>query len=203
MKNQQDNETENRESNSETAPEQNPWSKMLREFAPLIIFFVTYKFTDIYIAAAVFIPVMAVAMMLAKKLDGHIPMMMKVTFVIVLVTGVLTISLGDPRFVYMKPTIVNGFFAFMLALGLARGKSYLKLVMEEGLPPLEDAGWFILTRNWLIFFVLMAVLNEAVWRNFTEETWITFKVWGFIPLTLVFAFAQAPVIMKYSKEKLS
>jgi len=176
----------------------NPWSKIFREFAPLLIFFVTYKFTDIYVATGVFMVTMVIAMVMAWRIDKHIPLMLKVTFVIVMISGTLTIGLNDPRFVYMKPTIINGFFAFMLALGMARGKSYLQLVMEAGLPDLKDAGWKILTRNWMVFFIFMAVINEIVWRNFSEDTWMTFKVWGFIPLTIIFAMAQTPIIIKYS-----
>jgi len=179
----------------------NPWGKVLREFAPLFIFFVTYKFSDIYIATGAFMVAMIIAMTVAWRVDKHIPLMLKVTFVIVMISGSLTLGLSDPRFLYMKPTIINGIFAFLLAFGLWRGKSYLQLVMEAGIPDLAEKGWMIMTRNWMYFFIAMALVNEAVWRNFNEDIWVNFKMFGFLPLTIIFAMAQAPVIMKYSKQE--
>jgi len=185
---------------SDTTKAVNPWSKVLREFAPLFIFFVTYKLSDIYIATGAFMVAMVIAMTVAWRVDRHIPLMLKVTFIIVMISGSLTIGLSDPRFVYMKPTLINGIFAFLLAIGMWRGKSYLQLVMEAGIPDLAKKGWMIMTRNWMYFFIAMALLNEAVWRNFSEDIWMNFKFFGFIPLTVIFAMAQTPIIMKYSKQ---
>lgn len=174
-----------------------PWRKIGLEMGPLILFFAAFKIWDIFIATGVIMVTMPIAMFISHRLDGHIAMMQKVTLAIILVMGGLTIYLEDATFVYMKPTIVNGLFATILTVGLLRGRSYLKIVMEAGFPPLEDKGWMLMTRNWALFFACMALVNETVWRNFSEDIWVNFKVFGFLPLTLVFALAQAPILMKY------
>lgn len=175
----------------------NPMIKLLLELGPLIVFFAAFKFGGIFVATGAFMVAMVTAMAVSWHRDRHIPMMQKVTFVIVMVMGSLTLYLENATFVYMKPTIINGLFATILTVGLLRGRSYLKLVMEAGFPPMEDKGWMVMTRNWAIFFAVMALVNEFVWRSYSEEAWVNFKTFGFLPMTLVFAFAQTPIIMKY------
>jgi intracellular septation protein len=118
-----------------------------------------------------------------------------VTAALVVVFGGLTIWLQDPRFVMMKPTIINLLFAGVLAYGLVTGRPLLKLIMGEALK-LTDQGWHRLSVRWLGFFVAMAALNEIVWRNFSQPTWVNFKV-GILPLTLLFAVAQVGLIRRH------
>lgn len=180
-----------------TVKKPNPMVKILLELGPLIVFFTAFKFGGIFVATGAFMVAMATAMAISWHKDRHIPMMQKVTFVIVMVMGSLTLYLENATFVYMKPTIINGLFATILTVGLLRGRSYLKLVMEAGFPPMTDKGWMVMTRNWAIFFASMALVNEFVWRSYSEDIWVNFKTFGFLPMTLVFAFAQTPIIMKY------
>ena len=180
-----------------------PWRKLLLEMGPLIVFFATFKFAGIFVATGAFMIAMATAMSLSWHFERHIPIMQKVTFVIVMVMGGLTLYLENATFVYMKPTIINGLFATILTVGLLRGRSYLKIVMEAGFPPMQDKGWMVMTRNWALFFACMALVNEFVWRSYSEDFWVNFKTFGFLPLTLVFAAAQAPIIMKYQIEEKS
>lgn len=174
-----------------------PWRKIVLEMGPLVLFFVAFKVWDIFVATGTFMVAMIIAMSISWHLERYIGMMQRITFVIVMVMGGLTIYLENKTFAFMKPTIINSIFATILTVGLLRGRSYLKVIMETGLPALEDKGWMLMTRNWALFFASMALVNEFVWRNFTEDTWATFKVFGFLPLTFIFAIAQTPVIMKY------
>ena len=185
----------NNQPSSEAQP--SPWRKIILEMGPLIVFFAAFKFGGLFVATGAFMVAMPLAMAASWHFERHIPMMQKVTFVIVMVMGGLTLYLENKTFVFMKPTIVNGLFATILAVGLLRGKSYLKVVMEAGFPPMQDKGWMVMTRNWALFFVTMALINEYVWRNYSEDAWVNFKTFGFLPLTLVFAISQAPVMSKY------
>ncbi len=179
----------------------NPLVKLLLELGPLVVFFTAFKFGGIFVATGAFMVAMVTAMTISWHRERHIPMMQKVTFVIVMVMGGLTLYLENATFVYMKPTIINGLFATILTVGLLRGRSYLKLVMEAGFPPMHDKGWMVMTRNWALFFASMALVNEFIWRSYSEDIWVNFKTFGFLPMTLVFAFAQTPIIMKYQIEE--
>ena len=117
--------------------------------------------------------------------------------VMVLVLGGLTIWLHNETFIKVKPTIYYGLVAGLLAFGLATGRPLLKAVLGSSYPGLDEDGWRKLTRNWSIFFALMAVVNEAVWRNSTTDFWIAFKLWGVIPATLLFALANVPMLMRH------
>jgi intracellular septation protein len=125
-----------------------------------------------------------------------------VTAALVVVFGGLTIWLQDPRFVMMKPTIINLIFAAVLGFGLITGRPLLKMVMGEALK-LTNEGWQRLTIRWLVFFLVVALLNEVVWRNFSQPTWVTFKAWGILPLTLLFAVAQVGLIKRYEAKALT
>ncbi len=186
---------------STDTPPANAGRKMAIEFLPLLAFFISYKMGGIFWATGIFMAAMTISVGLSWHFERHIGTMLKVNFAIVAVMGGLTFYLQDATFVYMKPTIIYSFFAIILATGLLRGRSYLKLVMEAAFPPMVERGWTILTRNWMGFFISLAAINEFVWRNFDESTWVNVKVWGFIPLTLVFAASQMPTVMKYIIEE--
>ena len=115
----------------------------------------------------------------------------------VVILGGLTIALHNETFIKVKPTIYYAVVAGILTFGLATGRPLLKAVLGSAYPGLDEQGWTNLTRNWAIFFAVMAVINEAVWRNSSTDFWIGFKLWGAIPLTLVFAVANVPMLMRH------
>ncbi|MBO0764315.1 MAG: septation protein A [Hyphomicrobiaceae bacterium] len=179
-----------------------PIAKLLIDFGPLIAFFVTYYSAErwrpesgIYWATGVLMAATLTALAASRALLRRFSLPPLITAVLVLVFGGLTIWLRDPRFVMMKPTIINLIFAGVLAFGLVTGRSLLKVLMGEALK-LTDEGWQKLTVRWFAFFVGLAVFNEVVWRNFSQPTWVMFKV-GIFPLTLLFAVAQVGLIKRY------
>lgn len=178
-------------------------AKMLIDFGPLIAFFITYYVAEryqpeagIYWATGVLIATTIAALAASRLVLGRFSLPPLVTAGLVVVFGGLTLWLQDPLFVMLKPTIINLIFAGVLGFGLATGRPLLKLLMGEALK-LTDAGWHKLTIRWIGFFLAMALLNEVVWRNFSQPTWVTFKVWGILPLTFLFAVAQVSLIKRY------
>lgn len=171
-------------------------TKLLIELGPLLIFFATYWAFGIYPATAVLMLATVVSLVASRVLLGKISPMPVVTAVVVCLFGGLTFWLNDPSFIKMKPTFVNLLFAGALAAGLALGKPLIKMLFGEQLR-LTDAGWTKLTVRWMLFFLAMAVLNELVWRNFSESTWVSFKVFGLLPISLAFAVAQMGLIKRY------
>ena len=123
--------------------------------------------------------------------------MLWMTGVLVVVFGGLTLWFHDETFIKIKPTIIYAMFAAILFFGLITGRPVLQSMLGTAYPGLSEPGWRKLTRNWACFFVFMAVLNEAVWRNSTWDFWVAFKVWGAIPLTLLFAIANVPMLLKH------
>jgi intracellular septation protein len=178
-------------------------AKLLIDFGPLIAFFLTYYVAEryqpeagIYWATGVLMAATTAALAASRLLLGRFSVPPLVTAALVVVFGGLTIWLKDPRFVMMKPTIINLLFAGVLAFGLVTGRPLLKQLMGEALR-LTDEGWHKLSVRWLAFFLFLALLNELVWRNFSQPTWVTFKAWGILPLTLLFALAQVGLIRRH------
>ena len=137
-----------------------------------------------------------IALVLSRVLLGRFALAPAVTAVLVVVFGGLTFLLDDPSFIKIKPTIINLLFAGILGFGIATGRPLLKMFMGEALR-LTDEGWRKMTLRWLVFFLVMAVVNEIVWRNFSEAAWVNFKVFGILPLTIVFAMAQIGLIKRH------
>jgi intracellular septation protein len=177
----------------------NQTMKLALEAGPLIVFFVANATTNLITATAIFVAATVAALAVSWTLARKVPVMPLVGGVFVIVFGGLTVALGDETFIKVKPTIVNLLFAAILFVGLATGRLFLKLVLESAMR-LEDAGWRILTIRWGLFFIALAALNEGVWRNFDSDTWVAFKVWGIMPLTLVFSALQIPVILRHQIE---
>lgn len=152
--------------------------------------------TKIMAATAIFMPTMLIAVAISWFVAKKIPVMPMFSLVLVLIFGGLTLWLQNETFFKMKPTILNAFFGAALLGGLAMGKMFLKVIFQEGWT-ITDEGWRILTIRWALFFFCMAILNEVIWRNFSSDTWVQFKVWGNFPITMVFAIFQMRTIMKY------
>jgi intracellular septation protein len=171
--------------------------KLALDFGPLLVFFAANKFGGVFTATAAFMAATLVAMAISLWKTRHIPPMLIFTGLIVVVFGGLTLWLQDATFIKLKPTLLYGMFAGILFFGLATGRPYLKLVMGEALPALDDKGWTKLTRNWALFFVALMVANEVARQLLTTDQWVNFKVWGVTSATLVFALAQAPLLARH------
>jgi intracellular septation protein len=199
-------------------PQLSPGLKLLLDLGPLLLFFfansrpqffapllrpflaeplITGEHAGIFVATAVFIPAILAALAISYALTRHIAVMPVVTAVIVVVFGGLTLALQNETFIKMKPTLVYVLFAVTLLGGLAFKKPLLGMVFDSVFN-LTDEGWRKLTLRWGVFFAVMAVLNEIIWRNFSTDAWVNFKVFGFLPLTMIFAAMQFPLLQKYS-----
>ena len=153
----------------------------------------------IFIATAAFMAATAIALVASKLLTGKLPIMPLVSGVVVFVFGALTLYLQDDTFIKLKPTIINTLFGVILLGGLWFGKPLLGYVFGSAFK-LDEEGWNKLTLRWGLFFLFLAALNEVVWRSVSTDTWVAFKVWGTMPITLIFTFLQMPLIMKHSTE---
>jgi intracellular septation protein len=171
--------------------------KLLIDLVPLAIFFIAYRFLGIMAATAVLVVATLLSLVAAKVLLGKISPMLIVTAVLVTVFGGLTIGLNDPRFIKIKPTIVNLLFAGALGFGLLTERNLLKLVLGEAMH-LTAEGWRLLTLRWIGLFVCLAALNEIVWRTQSESVWVNFKFPGLLVLTLIFSGLQVPLVRRHS-----
>lgn len=176
--------------------ETNPVVKFLIDLGPLLVFFLTYAKAGIYWATGVLMVASVIALVLSRVLTGRFALAPAATAVLVLLFGGLTFLLDDPSFIKIKPTIINLLFSGILWFGVVTGRPLLKMFMGEAFS-LTDEGWRKMTVRWAVFFVVMAVLNEIVWRNFSEAAWVNFKVFGILPLTIIFAMAQIGLIRRY------
>jgi len=175
---------------------QSPVIKLLIDLGPLLAFFIAYGRAGIYWATGVLMLATVAALAASWRLLGRITAVPLVTAILVVVFGGLTFYLDDPSFIKLKPTIINLLFAGLLLAGLATGRPLLKLLLGDAFR-LTEEGWRRLSVRWAFFFFVLAILNEIVWRNFAESTWVNFKVFGIVPLTIVFAMAQIGLIKRY------
>ncbi len=176
--------------------EANPVVKLLIDLGPLLVFFLVYYRAGIFWATGALMAATITALVASRVLLGRFAVAPAATAVLVVVFGGLTFWLDDPSFIKMKPTIINLLFAGILGVGIYTGRPLLKTFMGEALR-LTDEGWQKMTVRWLGFFLAMAVLNEIVWRNFSEAAWVNFKVFGILPLTFLFAMAQVGLIRRH------
>ncbi|MGL5448380.1 MAG: septation protein A [Rhabdaerophilum sp.] len=196
---------------------ENGIAKLILEMGPLVLFFAANSRPDwfkpavaalfgealvasdkapILIATAVFMVGMLASLVATWVLYRKVPIMPLVSGAVVLVFGGLTLALHNDLFIKLKPTIVNCLFGTVLLGGLAFGKPLLPYVLDSVFQ-LDREGWKKLTFRWGLFFFVLAALNEAVWRTQTTDFWVAFKVWGVMPLTMIFALAQTPMMMKH------
>jgi intracellular septation protein len=172
-------------------------TKLVLELGPLVVFFIVNARADIFAATAWFMGAMVISLLGAWLLLRKVAVMPLVTGVVVLVFGGLTLWLKDDTFIKMKPTITNLLFSGVLLGGLMFGQSLLKYVFGD-VYKLLPRGWYLLTLRWGLFFLALAVVNEILWRNFSTDVWVAFKVWGIMPLTIIFSVLQLPTLTKYA-----
>jgi intracellular septation protein len=173
--------------------------KLAIELGPLLVFFGTNAAAGIYAGTAAFMAATIVSLVVAWFAYHKVPIMPLVSGVIVLVFGGLTLYLRDETFIKLKPTIVYTLFAVLLGAGLMWKKPVLELLFGAAFT-LTEEGWRKLTLRWGLFFAVMAVVNELVWRNVSTDTWVSFKAFGFLPLTFLFAVLQVPLMQRHGIE---
>lgn len=193
----------------------NPLLKLALELGPLMVFFFANARGEwlaesfpalgdlggpLFIATALFMVATAIALSASWLLTRSLPIMPLVSGVVVFIFGALTLYLHNETFIKMKPTIVNTLFGFILLGGLVFGKSLLGYVFDSAFK-LDAEGWRKLTLRWGLFFLFLAVVNEVVWRSFSTDAWVAFKVWGIMPITILFTMGQMPLIMRHSVEE--
>ena len=187
----------------ETTREPTGLARVAIDIGPLLIFFLVNFLAPvpsaikIFVATGAFMAAMVAALVFAAVRYRYVSPLLLFSGVMVVVLGGLTIWLHNETFIKVKPTIYYALVAALLGFGLATGRPFLKLVLGSAYPGLDEEGWRKLTRNWAIFFAVMAVVNEAVWRNSTTDFWIAFKLWGAIPATLLFAVANLPMLVRH------
>jgi intracellular septation protein len=178
-------------------PQLNPLLKIALDLGPLVLFFIANSRFGIFGATGVFMAAIVAALVTGYVLTRHVPVMPLVSAIIVLIFGGLTLYLQDETFIKIKPTIIYVMFGAILLGGQMMGKPLLAMVFDQVFH-LNPEGWRKLTIRWAVFFFALAVLNEIVWRTQTTDTWVAFKVFGFMPLTFIFAAAQYPLLQKYA-----
>jgi intracellular septation protein len=180
--------------------------RLMIDLGPLLVFFLVNFLAPvpdvlkIFYATGAFMAAMIVAMMVSYLRYRHISPLLWFSGIMVVILGGITIWLHNDVFIKMKPTVYYLLVASLLVFGLATGRNLLKMVLGAAYPGLSERGWQLLTRNWAIFFAVMAVVNEAVWRNTDTSFWIGFKLWGFLPATFLFAILNVPMLMKHGMQ---
>jgi intracellular septation protein len=183
--------------------------KLALELGPLVLFFITNAYADrfgyadnqrIYAATGLFVIATLAALTVNYALIRKLPIMPMVSAVVVVVFGGLTLALQNDVFIKLKPTIVNTMFGLILLGGLYFRKPLLAIVLDS-MFELSEEGWRKLTFRWALFFFALAALNEIVWRTQTTDFWVSFKVFGIMPLTILFALAQTPLLLRHDMSK--
>jgi intracellular septation protein len=178
----------------------NPILKLVLDIGPLVLFFAANARFGIFAATAAFMAAVLAALAVAYVKSRRIEIMPLVTAVIVIIFGGLTLILHNDTFIKLKPTIIYLLFGGTLVGGLLFGKSFLGVLFDQVFD-LTEEGWRKLTWRWALFFFALAILNEIVWRNFSTDFWVSFKVFGVVPLTFLFGAAQYPLLTKYGAAK--
>ncbi|MGH6854214.1 MAG: septation protein A [Aestuariivirga sp.] len=176
-----------------------PGVKVLVEMGPLMAFFIGNWQAGIFWGTGIFMVATAIALAVSWTLTRKLAMVPLISAVFVAIFGALTLYLQSDLFIKVKVTLINALFGTILLGGAAFGRNYLKVVMGEAMK-LTETAWRTLTIRWGIFFFLLAGLNEVVWRSVSTDMWVNFKVFGLLPITLVFALANAPFMARHAIE---
>lgn len=182
---------------AEETEQESPLLRLGLDFGPLLIFFVVNWLGGLFWATGVFMVVTVIALAISRIVTGKIATMPLVTAGFVMVFGGLTLYLQNETFIKVKPTIIYMLFAGALLIGHMMGRAPLKILLGQAFE-LTETGWRTLTFRWAGFFVALAVLNEFVWRNVSNDSWVTFKVFGLLPITLIFAMLQIRLIQRHT-----
>ena len=180
-----------------------PGLRMALDYGPLLVFFAVnflmpgVPIVRVLAATGAFMAAMVVAVIVSWVKTRHVSPMLWLTAALVIVFGGLTLYFHDQKFIQMKPTFVYALFAGVLTFGLVTGKPLLQQLLGTAYAGLDEEGWCKLTRNWAVFFVGMAAANEIIWRWFGWDVWVAYKLWGAIPLTLLFAVANVPMLLRH------
>lgn len=173
--------------------------RLVLDLGPLLVFFAAFKWGDFFVATAAFMAAIAVALVVGWLIERKLSPMPLFTAVLVMIFGGLTLYLHNETFLKMKVTVIYLCFGIILLGGMATGRLFIKYVFAQAFD-LTEAGWRKLTLRWGIFFLVLAALNEAVWRNLSTALWVDFKVWVIVPLIFVFALAQTPLILRHGQD---
>lgn len=169
--------------------------KNLLEFLPLAVFFIIYKKYDIITATIALVIVSLLSVLILTIKTKEIPKVPLFSALILGVFGFFTWYFNDPIFIKMKPTVINSIFAIVFLLGYFYKKPMLKYLFDKAFE-MKNQAWLVLTLRWGIFFIILAIVNEIIWRNFSEEFWVSFKVFGFLPMTIIFTISQLPYMLR-------
>ncbi|MDR2856220.1 MAG: septation protein IspZ [Novosphingobium sp.] len=197
----------------QTTPAQRPrasWINLVVDFGPLLVFFLTYRHfappsgaNSIGVVLAVtkgtiaFMIATVAALVISRWRLGHVSPMLWLSTVLILGFGMLTVLLGDPFWVQVKPTAIYLLFAGILFAGLARGKPMLRYLLQSAFEGLDEQGWLKLSRNWAVFFLFLAALNEVLRQVLSFDGWLQAKLWGFTTLSFLFTFSQLPMVLRH------
>ena len=172
-------------------------ARLAIDLLPLVVFFAANQMYDIFTATIAFMIAITAAIAFSAIRYRHISPMLWFSGAMVIVLGAVTVWLHDETFIKMKPTMVYLAIAAALLFGMVTKRNLMKAVLGTSYPGLSERGWTLLTRNWILFFLFMAALNEFVWRTNTTDFWVGFKLWFFLPATFLFAILNIPMLMKH------
>lgn len=170
--------------------------KVLLEMGPVIVFFATYKYSNIFAATLLMVVVTIICLLISYLIYRKISLPLLISAGLLLVSGIVTLLSGDTKYIKMKPTIVYLIFAIGLYVGSLKKKLMLKDVFGIAIKML-DKHWLNMSHRFAVFFLFLAILNEIVWRFFSEDTWVNFKVIGVLPMTMLFVATQIPFLIRH------
>ena len=195
---------------SKTPAKKTGWLNLAVDYGPVLVFFLVYRYfspkdssqtleevaaviwgTGAFMAAAV------VALIVSKWKLGRISPMLLLSTALIVFFGAVTIFLGDPFYIQIKPTVIYLIFGLALLIGVARGRALLKYLLEAAFEGLDDAGWMILSRNWGVFFLALAALNEGFRHFLSFGGWLETKLYVFLPASFIFTFAHMPMLLRH------
>jgi len=170
--------------------------RLALDLGPLILFFAAFQYAGIFAATGIFMVAVLTSLALGWHLEKKLSPIPLVTAILVIIFGGLTLYLHNDIFIKVKLTVLYVIFGTTLLVGLRFNRIFIKYVFAEAFD-LTEKGWRGLTWRWGVFFLSLAALNEAVWRNTSTATWVSFKVWGIMSLIFLFALAQTPFLLKH------
>ena len=176
------------------------WANFAIDFGPLLAFFIAYKVSGVFIGTAVFMVAIVAAIIVGLILFRRVSPMLWLSAILILGFGAVTLYLHDPRFIQIKPTVIYTALGVLLLGGVLLGKPLLRPLLGYAFPGLQTPGWLLLSRNWGLYFLALAIANELLRRNLSFDTWLTVKVWGVTGLSLLFGIANMPMLLKHGLE---